>query len=192
MATRRKFTGEEDGQAMGAQGDQTHGNVGAQVGAPQVTPNPPNPELTAPIDPFLSGIEGRHGEAPRENALGPSTGGNDVTQRALGGGPGAAQATPPRPMSPTPMAGSSFDASQSGGPQGAALGAAGGSSSGVLPFSPLGSPDVASLTAPKLRSVYGSQGGLTGGGLGVPLDPTSNTPNDPINGLIQLLMKQGQ
>lgn len=111
---------------------------------------PPN-ELPGPGD--IAGE--RAGTSPREN---PTLGGG-VNMRSPGG-----QATPGRPMSPTPMAGS------------------------VMPFQPMGSPSPASLTRPRSGNLYGSMGGLQGGGLGLPLDPTSNQKSDPISTLLQLLM----
>lgn len=85
-------------------------------------------------------------------------------------------ATLKRPSSPTSMAGSSFQA--------------GPAQTGLMPFQPLGSPDVSSMVHPH-GSVFGSQGGLQEGGFGMGLDPTPNQASDPISTLLQFLMKQG-
>ena len=112
---------------------------------------------------FNEPIAGRGGETPRE--------------RSKPGG-GAGGAAPTRPRSPQPMAGSTFQAGMGGG-----MG-----SGGVMPFDPMGgSPDVGSLATPRLRGLFGGAGGLTEGGLGVPLDPTSDLESDPISTLLKLL-----
>lgn len=82
---------------------------------------------------------------------------------------GNTPAAPRKPMSPDPMA------------------AAGGSTfqAGVLPFKPLPGPMGSSPSG----SLFGSMGGLKGGGLGIPLDPVSDVASDPIDTLIQLLMR---
>lgn len=93
--------------------------------------------------------------------------GETPRERSEAGGAGA---VPSRPQSPTPVAGT---------PQPPVIGP------------PLPSPGPGSLAKPAaLRSLFGGQGGLTGGGLGLPLDPTSNQSSDPISTLMQLL-KQG-
>jgi hypothetical protein len=100
-------------------------------------------------------MPGRAGEGPRERQNGGS-------------------ATPRRPSTPTPQAGSSFTAPQ-----------------GVQPFQPMqSSGSIGSMATPRLRGLFGSLGGLQGGGLGQPLDPISNQASDPIDTLIQMLTKQ--
>lgn len=84
---------------------------------------------------------------------------------------GEGQATPPRPMEPTPQAGASGPAMP-----------------GVFP--PMPGPGLESLTSPRRRGLLGGMGGLTEGGLGVP-GGTSQGP-DQISALIQqLLMNRG-
>jgi hypothetical protein len=106
---------------------------------------------------------GRSSQGPRENFApqlrSPASGGMN------------AQAAPQRPEEPTPMAGSTQM----------------GSSEGVLPFQPMGGPSPSTLAKPQ-SSLFGSMGGLQGGGLGVPLDPTPNAASDPITNLIQMLL----
>lgn len=105
-------------------------------------------------------------ETPRERP--PSVGPSSTLRPA--------QATPARPTVPTPMAGSSFQPPQ-----------------GVQPFAPMAGPGAASLVKPASRGLYGGMGGLTGGGLGMPSDPTSNAASNPIDTLIQLLtLKRGR
>jgi hypothetical protein len=86
------------------------------------------------------------------------------------------QAAPARPGTPTPMAGSTFQPEVPQGP-------------GVIPFEPLPSTDIMGVSR---RGLFGSRGGLQGGGIGLPLDPTSNQASDPISGLIQLLLRGGK
>jgi hypothetical protein len=129
---------------------------------------------------------GRVGETPREReevrTRMPAPDVNRDEPKASGPGeqvgtynePGA---TPPRPRTPSPQAGQS----QVQAPPPAAP------SGGLMPFSPLPSPSVGSMATPRLRGLYGSQGGLTGGGLGVPLDPQSNQASDPIETLLSTL-----
>lgn len=89
---------------------------------------------------------------------------------------GGAEAAPSRPRTPTPMAGSTFSPAMP--PVG-----------GVIPFTPMGDTSGVSLAKGRL---FGRQGGLTGGGLGVPLDPVADESQDPISTLIKLLMGGGQ
>lgn len=138
------------------------------------------------------GPGGREGETPRERASegrpggGGMGGGGDVRLRTAGagGGDGATQATPRRPSSPSPMAGSTFTPA-SGGATGV------GGSPGVVPFEPMSSPNVGSLTTPVGGGLYGGAGGLTGGGLGVPLDPISNQQSSPLDMLLQIIKGNG-
>lgn len=111
------------------------------------------------------------GNLPRDDARsseGPRTGG--VGGGAVGGGYTSA---PKKPSVPTPMAGSVSNV--------------GGGVTGPVPFSPLPSPSIGVMATPKAAGLYGGLGGLRGGGLGVPLDPTSNAESDPISSLIMAL-----
>jgi hypothetical protein len=72
-------------------------------------------------------------------------------------------------MSPTPMAGSTM------------------SPGGTLPFSPLSGPKPVQLVKPRGSALFGSMGGLQGGGLGLALDPTSDQASDPITTLMKIL-----
>lgn len=161
------------------------GFLGTAEGFPQGAPTPDLSQMfdrtgvQGPAQPGGSGAvrssgEAQSGETPRERG--------NTTLRQLGQGIGAsgpnAEASPARPRTPTPMAGSSISATSGGG-----------SSEGVQPFSPMGSPDVGSMATPRSRGLYGSQGGLQGGGLGVPLDPVSNQRSNPIDMLLELLSK---
>lgn len=117
------------------------------------------------FDPSIGGgaDPARSGESPREREM------------SKMGGAGVA---PRRPSSPSIGAGASFQSgASSDGPQ------------GVKPFSPMGSADVGMLASPARRGLYGRAGGLQGGGLGVPLDPTSDQESDSIESLIQALMQ---
>jgi len=123
-----------------------------------------------------AGGEGRFGEGPRERPR-PVPGGALPGPGPMTPQPYGANAAPEMPHSPTPQAGSTFT---SGGTDGG----------GIIPFPPMGSADVGSMATPKLRGLFGSAGGLQGGGLGVPLDPISNQQSDPISSLIESLMQQ--
>ena len=113
----------------------------------------------------------RSAEGPRENAV------------------DRIQATRRRPAEPSPMSGSFFTA---GGGREAPMG-------GVRPFTPMGDTNGTDLASPMGGDVgvtrrspvalFGSLGGLQGGGLGVPLDPMSNATSDPISSLIESLLK---
>jgi hypothetical protein len=106
--------------------------------------------------------DGRAATKPRDN---PDMMG---TQGSLG--MGGAQAAPSRPRSPQPMAGSTFSPPPPTG--------------GVIPFEPMGDTSGVSLARGR---IFGKQGGLQGGGLGMPLDPMANEASDPIAMLMQLL-----
>ena len=120
-------------------------------------------------DPFM----GRGSDAPRFG----DEGRGDEGPRAALRKPGA---------SPSPSAGNSF---QSGGDMGG-----GGSMapSGVSPFNPLPSAPIGSFAQSRQGGLFGSLGGLKGGGLGVPMDSTPDAASDPINTLLKLLMGGGQ
>jgi hypothetical protein len=148
MAVRKPYPDPETGQMVGdyAENPQTGGPAGV----------PPNQlmGMNGGIQPTGDGIppkgDGPGGlpthasesaETPRERA--------DVQLRSLGGGAGA---TPSRPASPSPMAGSVSQVPPPGSPQ---------------PFQPLPSQDLASLANPRRRGFLGGAGGLLGGGLGI-------------------------
>lgn len=151
-----------------------------------------------------SGAFGRSGETPRERITGeipPSQ--PQVNQRSIVGTPSANPVSntsptgvaPRKPDVPMPQSGSSFSAPQ---PQ---------LSQPPAPFQPMsqppssmmtspmggstdqmgGSPDISSGPMLRMNSLFGSMGGLKGGGLGVPLDPMSNQKDDPISQLIAML-----
>lgn len=138
-----------------------------------------------PIDPE----PGRSSESPRERLPVP-------------------QPTPTRPTSPTPMPGSPDPLPQPEPAPGPTIGepagpppGGGGPSGPPIPTinPPLGGGPSTDPTQPvpgqaKLRgpSLFGSQGGLQGGGLGVPLNPTNSTQSDPISSLIKQLLQQGR
>lgn len=87
------------------------------------------------------------------------------TPRERGG-----DATPTRPMSPDPVVGHPP----------------------VQVTQPLPSESPMALTSTlRSRGLFGGAGGLTGGGLGVPFDPTSNSQSDPINTLLKKLLGGG-
>lgn len=116
--------------------------------------------------------EGRFGESPRERPQ-PGLGGGGPH-----GGPPqlGAVPTPPGPTEPVPMGGLMPPPME--------------------PFAPMPSQDPGSLinpagAGPQRRSLFGSMGGLKGGGLGVPLDPVSNQESDPITMLLQKLRGGG-
>lgn len=133
-------------------------------------------------DGIMSGAAGRSGESPRER-VDASPGANPAPTPAVnlrdlsGGAESPTEAAPPRPSEPTPMAGSSFNSGMVGG---------------LTPFQPMGTPDIGSMATPRSQGVYGGPGGLTGGGFGVPLDPTSNAQSDPIDTLIKYLLSSSK
>ncbi len=94
-------------------------------------------------------------------------------EMSMGQGGGQNQPTPARPRQPQPAQGAISPA-----PMG-----------GVIPFEPMAGPDLASMASPVGGGLYGSLGGLKGGGLGVPLDPINDAQEDPLSGLIQMLLK---
>jgi hypothetical protein len=58
---------------------------------------------------------------------------------------------------------------------------------GPQTFSPLPGARPVQMVKPMGSALYGSMGGLQGGGLGLPLDPTSDQASDPIETLMKLL-----
>lgn len=113
-------------------------------------------------------------EGPRENfgsrsiATPPSPQAPAPFSAAPGGG-----AVPPPPMAPfDPLPSNPLgDIISPGGP------------------SPYGGPAAAGA-GPQRRSLFGTLGGLKGGGLGVPLDPVSNASSDPIDSLLSSLQRR--
>lgn len=92
---------------------------------------------------------------------------------------GGSVATPRRPPEPTPHTGASMVAGgPSGGPAGLSL----------RPFTPMA--DVGSGDWQGSGGLFGSLGGLRGGGLGRPLDPMANEQSS-ISALIQMLLRGG-
>lgn len=152
------------------------GGLGGDINAPEIPDfrdarSAEKPRLRAPNSPELGGGDStgaRYGEKPRS--------------RPPSGPVGGPEAAPPRPDSPTPMAGS---VQQPDLPA---------STAGVLPFEPMGDTmgSLSSMAAPttsRLRGsgLYGDLGGLQGGGLGVPFDPVADEDSDPINLLMKLM-----
>lgn len=147
----------------------------------------PFPIPPVPDDP--NNPDGRHGETPRERKipdaplpLPPPTGDgpyddsahNKIDQPGGDGDPNGGQATTSRPRTPTSMAGSVSPVQ-----------------SGMQPFNPMGDMSTSSGPQMALGRLFGQAGGLKGGGLGVPLDPTSNQMSDPINQLLKMITGGG-
>lgn len=141
-------------------------------------PDFPNPGMgdlgEAPLPEAPPDVRARAYPNPGQGDLGPAgidprTGRGDETARERGNNPVA----PKKPTEPSPMAstGSTMQAPMPG----------------VLPFKPLPPPQ----GNPVGGGLFGSMGGLKGGGLGLPLDPVSDVASDPIDTLMQLLMKRG-
>lgn len=61
---------------------------------------------------------------------------------------------------------------------------------GPEPFQPMPGVSPGLLAAPK-RRLFGGSGGLTGGGLGVPMGSTTGAESDPITSLLRLLQQGG-
>lgn len=115
------------------------------------------------------GPEPPAGPLPLPNGQG-GRGGETPRERVPGATDGA---VPPRPMAPSPVAGGAANPP------------------GLSAFSPMpgGAPGI-SLAKPRgMGALFGAQGGLQGGGLGLPFDPISNQKSPDISGLISLLKK---
>jgi hypothetical protein len=145
--------------------------AGGMPEAPMMPPPPVDTKLREPTSEggeFSPGFDlpGRGEEGPRE--------------RPSGGGGGGTAVAPRRPSEPTSQAGSQFSNPQPLGPA---------AQQGVLPFAPMPQANVGSFATPNQGGLYGSAGGLQGGGLGVPFDPISDAASDPISGLLELLMQ---
>lgn len=162
----------------------TYGNAHTPI--PEITPDGVGDgESGGVLDPGA-----RMGETPRERPLpiipGNQPGGEfggassfsptSQLRSPDGSSGGGSQATPSRPSSPTPMSGT--QSPQPGG-------------GGVIPFEPM-SPNVGAVGRPVGGGLFGSTGGLTGGGLGVPLDPVSNQQSNPLEMLLQILRHNGR
>lgn len=127
------------------------------------------------------GEDGMSSEGPREKPVQlkpPSP--TPPPQGPTSTGPGyhvGTVASPDQPDEPTPLAGMTSTPPQA-----------------IQPFRPLPETpsstlvgSIGSMATPRLRGLYGSAGGLQGGGLGVPLDPTSNAASNPIDSLLSTL-----
>lgn len=116
-----------------------------------------------PGQPFGSGggEEGQSSQSPRERLNVPGL-------MAPGGTSGGA--TPARPRSPQPEGGV-FTATAPGPVQGAAPAI----------------PGIGSGMGTRLRGLFGSQGGLQGGGLGLPMQTSNNAASDPIETLLSTI-----
>jgi hypothetical protein len=192
MARMRQYS--DDGQEIlnGYDNEQSAGGYGGEEEGGLIQPEPPDDILR-----IVDGVGGTV-EDPilpdYANARDSQTSRLRQPSSSSGGALGMGRATPARPRTPTPMAGS---VSESGGPQ---MGMGGG----VMPFEPLGDMgDEAFASAggigagvmggPGRRgpSMFGSQGGLLGGGLGEAFDPTPDEATDPIDTLLKKLMGGG-
>lgn len=127
--------------------------------AAQQAPNQPNAQERPPIE---IGASGTPGSAPAGAETGRSSEGPRERM------PGGAMTAPGKSMYPSSMAGTTF--------------------SGPVPFDPMSGGDLSPMAMPKQGGLYGSLGGLQGGGIGVPLDPASNAASDPISTLIEALL----
>jgi hypothetical protein len=143
------------------------------------------PEPEAAPDAILRQFEGPGGDILNHNLPDYADARESESPRLRSRG---GNATPSRPSSPTPMAGS---VSTQDGPNMV------GADMGLLPFEPMGGMDDSMMTQPigsgqQLRrsSLFGSLGGLQGGGLGAPLDPVPNEELD-IKTLLEKLMGGG-
>lgn len=170
-------------------GDETKGNIDPiqnNQGSVDQWGNPPSGYIPGVTDLGQPGAGGS-AETPRERQQLPG-----VMQGGVGSLPeppqqhqqapspeGPITSTPRQPSAPTPAGGQTFQA----GPPDV------GTMQGLQPFAPMQGPDAISQASPKLRSLYGSQGGLQGGGLGVP-GAASAATNDPIALLLQQLLGQ--
>lgn len=142
---------------------------------PEESPGPPGTQDVPTLPPPGPGgevgpIPARGGSSPRENEA-------EKMRERLGDEGGGPSFAPRKPSVPTPQAGIVQ-------PQ-----------PGPIPFNPMdgGGMGPENLAKPlRLRGFHGSQGGLTGGGFGLPFDPISNQDSDPISSLIEQLMKSGK
>lgn len=178
LATRRGIFGPGDDRGNIVEGDK--GSGADQWG------NPPSGYIPGVTDVGQPGAGGA-AESPRERqqlqglmgGVGSLPEAPQQHQQASVGSDGPITSTPRQPSAPSPAANSTF---QAGPPDVGAM-------QGLQPFAPMQGPDAVSQASPKLRSLYGSQGGLQGGGLGVP-GSASPATNDPISLLLQQLLGQ--
>lgn len=145
---------------------------------PESGPQPGGVVAPPKPDSVLRQFEGPGGDIDNHNLPNYREGRESTPPRLRTSG----NATPKRPSSPTPMAGSTQMAMEHD----------------ILPFDPMRQPDQAMLAEPigsgqQLRQagLFGSLGGLQGGGLGTPFDPSPNEDVDMIETLLQKLMGGG-
>lgn len=110
------------------------------------------------------------GGTPAPGGITPGRGSETPRDRLDAGGNNPV--APRKPMEPSPMAQMGSTMSTQPSP-------------GVIPFQPLPGPQ----SMGGRSNLFGSMGGLKGGGLGIPLDPVSDVASDPISTLIQLLTR---
>jgi hypothetical protein len=78
------------------------------------------------------------------------------------------QTTMRRPMSPTPAPPNTAE---------------------LIPFQPMGDMSANNMVQRRSPGLFGTAGGLKGGGLGLPMDPTNSAANQDVSGLLQMLMQ---
>lgn len=189
MANLRQLLAENADMAGGnsdaPQSDGPTGGFQARMPVPTITPG-----MGGGFDPTAPGIHDFPGasgltiEPPGASAQQKGQSSESPRERVM-------TSAPRMPSEPTPQAG--------------AAGPALDASSGVIPFAPMAGSGPEAQVQPQgpapvsgvsLRgsSLFGSSGGLTGGGLGIPQDPTTRANNGSIDGLIQLIqrLQQGQ
>lgn len=182
------FIAEGDGDPNSAMPPSADGMVGVDEGS-----GIPDGEIHRQVQP--GEMDGLPNPKPAQSSEGPR---QRAQLRQAQAGKGV-KATPTRPRTPTPAAGTQsgpdgvvpFNPLPSGGPgetmagpmieDPAPGGFGGGDMGGPMAPSPISGGGGASL-----RGLLGSAGGLQGGGLGLPFDPVANETSDPI----ALLMKQ--
>lgn len=151
------------------------GDIGGLIGAGlPFTQSERDPSLSR-LDPMADPrTDAQSGESGRDRAMLRSVTGS------LGGG-ASSQSAPARPKVPTPEAGG-VSPVQSGGSTGA--------SAQLRTFAPMKGPsgDIGASATPGASGLFGAKGGLTGGGLGLPLDAVPDERSDDIYSLIQQLM----
>lgn len=147
--------------------------------------NNPNEEFAPPASrrrPPLGGVPPGQAEVPEQPTINLGAGaenseigeggrGGESPRERQQGGQAGGNATKTQPMEPSPIS----------------------AQTPMQVTQPLASPSPQALTS-TLRGaggMFGGQGGLTGGGLGMPFDPTSNQDSDPINTLMKLLSQGG-
>lgn len=152
-------------QPFGNRIEQQDDPSGTPVGPAQPPQGPPQgpPGVTPPPPTFAPPpAPGDLGESPT------SRGGE--TPRDRGEDPSS---TLRRPAQPAPGAGSTAQP-------------------GVTPFQPMPGSSEIGISSPAQSGLFGGQGGLTGGGLGMPLSHAMDNKSPDIQGLLQMLQKMGQ